>query len=125
MRRLRLIVGLSAAMPLLGLGQSAATTWVDTFESRLEILALTQTLNAEILAGSSATQSLEKWCRDHKMAADPFIVARLVAGVDKAPPSEQLQRLQVATVSDVTGTWNCGAAPTSCLPQTLGMYPAV
>jgi chorismate-pyruvate lyase len=95
------IVILSSAMPLLGLGQPAARTWVDTFESRLEILALTQTLNAEILAGSSATQSLEKWCRDHKMAADPIIVARVRAGVEKAPTSEQLQRLQVMTVNDV------------------------
>ena len=100
-RRLGLIVILSAVMPLLGLGQPAATTWLDTFESRLEILALTQALNAEILAGSSATQSLEKWCRDHKMAADPIIVARVMAGVDKAPTSEQLQRLQVTTANDV------------------------
>jgi chorismate-pyruvate lyase len=99
-RRFVLIVSLSAAVPLLGLGQTAAT-WFDTFESRLEILALTQTLNAEILAGSSATQSLEKWCRDHKMAADPTIVARVVTGIDKVPTTEQLQRLQVTTVSDV------------------------
>ena len=95
-----LIAILSAAMPLLGLGQTAAT-WFDTFESRLEILALTQTLNAEILASSSATQSLEKWCRDHKMAADPIIVARVTTGIDKVATTEQLQRLQVTTVSDV------------------------
>jgi chorismate-pyruvate lyase len=100
-RRFGLIVSLSAAVPLLGLGQPAATAWLDTFESRLEILALTQTLNAEILASSSATQSLEKWCRDHKMAADPIIVARLIPGVNKPPTSEQLQRLQVPTVDDV------------------------
>ena len=95
-----LIAILSAAMPLLGLGQTAAT-WFDTFESRLKILALTQTLNAEILASSSATQSLEKWCRDHKMAADPIIVARVTTGIDKVATTEQLQRLQVTTVGDV------------------------
>ena len=99
-RRFGLIVSLSAAVPLLGLGQPAAT-WVDTFESRLEILALTQTLNAEILASSSATQSLEKWCRDHKMAVDPTIVARVMTGIGKVPIAEQLQRLQVATVGEV------------------------
>ena len=99
-RRFGLIVCLSAAVPLFGVGQTAAT-WFDTFESRLEILALTQTLNAEILGSSSATQSLEKWCRDHKMTADPIIVARLIPGGSKAPTSEQLQRLQVPTVDDV------------------------
>jgi chorismate-pyruvate lyase len=100
MQWVALIVSLSAAAPLLGLVQ-AAPTWLDTFESRLEILALTQTLNAEILASASATQSLERWCRDHKMADDPIIVARVISGSDKAPTVEQLQRLQVASVSDV------------------------
>ena len=99
MQWVALIVSLSLA-PLLGLAQSAPT-WLDTFESRLEILALTQTLNAEILASASATQSLEKWCRDHKMADDPIIVARVISGSDKAPTVEQLQRLQVTSVSDV------------------------
>ena len=98
--RIALIISLSAAVPLLGLGQAAAT-WVDTFESRLEILALTQTLNAEILAGTSATQSLEKWCRDHKMAADPIVVARVMTGVDRVPTIEQLERLLVSAVDQV------------------------
>jgi len=97
--RFALIVSLWApALP--GLAQTAPTR-SDTYESRLEMLALTQTLNAEILASSSATQSLEKWCRDHKMADDPIIVARLIAGPDKVPTVEQLQRLQVTSVSDV------------------------
>ena len=95
-----LIVSLCAAVPLLASAQTGAT-WFDTFESRLEMLALTQTLNAEILASSSATQSLEKWCRDHRMAADPIIVARAIAGIDKVPTVEQLQRLQVTSISDV------------------------
>ena len=82
------------------MGQAAAA-WLDTFDSRLEVLALTQTLNAEILASTSATRTLEKWCGDHRMAADPTIVARRIAGVDKAPTAEQLQRLQVASASDV------------------------
>lgn len=81
--RFALIVSLWAPAPL-GLAQTAPTR-LDTYESRLEMLALTQTLNAEILASSSATQSLEKWCRDHKMADDPIIVARVIAGIDKVP----------------------------------------
>ena len=95
-----LIVGLWAAVPLSGSAQRAPA-WADTYESRLEVLALTQTLNAEILASPSATQSLEKWCRDHKMADDPAIVARVIPGVDRVPTAEQLQRLQVASAGDV------------------------
>ena len=94
-----LIVSLWIA-PLPGLAQTAPTRF-DTFESRLEILALMQTLNAEILASSSATLSLERWCRDHRMAADPRIVARVITGIDKVPSPEQLQRLQVTSVSDI------------------------
>ena len=87
-------------MPLPGLAQTAAP-WLDTFASRLEILALMQLLNAEILSGSSATVVLQKWCRDHQMAADPSITARVISGINKIPSPEQLQRLQVAKVSDI------------------------
>jgi chorismate-pyruvate lyase len=97
---LALLVSLGGAAPLLGLAQTAPT-WLDTFESRLEMLALTQTLNAEILSSPSATQSLEKWCRDHKMAGDPTIVAQTIAGIAKIPTAEQLQRLEVTSGSDV------------------------
>jgi chorismate-pyruvate lyase len=98
--RVALVVSLWIATPLLGLAQ-AAPRWFDTFESRLEVLALMQTLNAEILASPSATQSLEKWCRDHKMAAEPVIVARLIEGMKRAPTAEQLQRLQATRGGDV------------------------
>jgi chorismate-pyruvate lyase len=75
--------------------------WRDTFESRLEILALLQTLNGEILAGSSATRTLEQWCGEHRMADEPKIVAKRVAGVRKEPSAEQLQRLEVRNASEV------------------------
>lgn len=55
-----------------------------------------QTLNAEILGSRSATQTLEKWCGDHRLAEEPKIVARVIRGVDKPPAAEQRQRLQVA-----------------------------
>src|SRR5205085_218797 len=41
--------------------------WPDTFETRVQALALIQTLNAEILGSRSATATLERWCRDHKL----------------------------------------------------------
>jgi hypothetical protein len=54
-----------------------------------------QRLNAEILGSRSATLTLESWCREHALAEDPRIAARLIAGVDKALTAEQRQRLQV------------------------------
>ncbi len=73
--------------------------WRDTYESRLEILALLQTLNGEILASSSATRTLEAWCGEHRMAEDPKIVAIRVPDVRKEPSAEQLQRLGVRDAS--------------------------
>lgn len=72
-----------------------------SYQSRLEVLALLQTLNADILASSSATATLERWCREHEMAAQPAIVAQRVPGVDKAPTAEQLRRLRVSDASEV------------------------
>lgn len=75
--------------------------WPNTYQSRLEILALLQTLNADILASSSATATLERWCRDHNMAANPAIVVQRVSGANKPPTQEQLQRLSVSEANAV------------------------
>ena len=96
MWRAVVFVALLAGSPLL-----SARTWRDDYQSRVEILALMQTLNADILAGTSATRSLEQWCRDHRMADDPRIVAHLIRGVEKAPTAEQLQRLRVTEPHEV------------------------
>jgi chorismate-pyruvate lyase len=90
-----LILGTALSASVVPAFAQATPAWPDTFESRVEALALMQTLNADLLGSSSATQTLEKWCRDHRMAAQPVIVARLVEGIDKAPTAEQLQRLRV------------------------------
>lgn len=58
---------------------------------------LAQKLSAAILASSSATLTLEKWCADHAMAAEPKIVARLVRGADKPASAETLARLGAAS----------------------------
>jgi hypothetical protein len=55
-----------------------------------------QSLNADILASTSSTTTLEKWCGDHRLADNPRIVARKVAGVEKPPSPEQRERLQVS-----------------------------
>ncbi len=62
---------------------------------------LAQQLNAAILASSSATLALEKWCADHGMATEPRIVARLVRGSDKPAEAATLARLGVASQTDI------------------------
>ncbi|PKU25667.1 hypothetical protein [Telmatospirillum siberiense] len=71
--------------------------WPDNFLTRVETLALMQSLNAELLASRSATLTLEKWCRDHHLADPAKIVAILKreGGGDKPPSAEQRKRLQV------------------------------
>ena len=72
-----------------------APAWPDTFVTRLGALALIQTLNADILGSRSATLTLENWCREHRLAEEPRITARLLTGVDQAVSAEQRQRLQI------------------------------
>jgi hypothetical protein len=60
---------------------AAEDVWPDTIRGRLEALALVEQLNAELLASSSATRTLESWCAEHRMA----IPARIVATVSRSP----------------------------------------
>jgi hypothetical protein len=75
--------------------------WPDTYVGRLQALALLQTLNAEVLASRSATSTLEGWCRDHRLAKEPAIVAEMVNGIAKVPTTEQRQRLEVSPREEV------------------------
>jgi chorismate-pyruvate lyase len=84
------LIALSAAA-----GARAETAWPADFTSRVEILALVQTLNASLLASRSATATLEKWCADHKMAAEPQIVAHRASGPEKEAGPETRKRLGV------------------------------
>jgi hypothetical protein len=67
----------------------------------LAALALMQSLNADILSSPSATLSLEKWCRDHKLAREPKIVARSIRNDVKVPTAEQRRRLQINDAEQV------------------------
>jgi chorismate-pyruvate lyase len=100
MKRALLVAVLCFPVALHGL-EPRRVEWRDTFVARLEILALLQSLNSELLAASSATRTLETWCGEHRMADDPKIVARRVPGVRKEPSAEQLQRLGVREASAV------------------------
>ncbi|MRV71901.1 hypothetical protein GJ700_09225 [Duganella sp. FT92W] len=70
--------------------------WPDTYVRRVQAQALLQTLNANILASTSATLTLEKWCADHGMADQPKVVARLQRGADLPASQEQRARLAVS-----------------------------
>jgi hypothetical protein len=77
--------------------------WPDTLLARVEALALIESLNARLLTCScTATEVLDKWCADHKLADDPFIHARRSAGVEKPISPEQRQRLHLGPEEEVT-----------------------
>lgn len=49
--------------------------WPDDAVSRLEALALVETLNADLLSHDSATLTLDRWCGAHAMAAPARVTA--------------------------------------------------
>ena len=68
----------------------------DTFLARVEALATMETLSAAILAGHSATLTLEKWCGDHAIALPARIRAEQMEDAPEKPiRPEQRAHLQV------------------------------
>lgn len=70
--------------------------WTDGPTTRLEALALLETLNSDLLSHDSATLTLDRWCEDHRLASPARIIAEFVHGVGKAPSAEQRQILGVS-----------------------------
>jgi len=64
--------------------------------ARAELLALLQTLNADLLSHDSATLTLERWCGDHRLADPARVVAQRDRGVDKTIPDALRARLSVS-----------------------------
>ena len=96
-----LVLGLSSAGAAGDVHSDGASAWPNTFLARVEILALLQTLNANLLGHDSATQILGEWCREHRLAADPQIVVQRVHS-DPLPASEaQRHDLRVAPTDEV------------------------
>ena len=91
---LALLAALAAQAP-------AVPAWPDTPAARVAALALVQTLNAEILGSASATATLERWCRDHRLAADPRVVADVAQGPVIPATPEQRDRLMVTAADSV------------------------
>ena len=81
--------------------RAAAPVWRDDFVSRVEALALLQTLNADLLSHDSATLTLDRWCDKHRLALPAHIVAELMHGADKVPTSEQRHVLGVGETDPV------------------------
>jgi hypothetical protein len=61
----------------------------------VQVLALMQTLNADVLGSRSATATLERWCRDHQLADNPMIAAALMRNLKKPATADQRRRLQL------------------------------
>src|SRR5690349_12449727 len=77
-RNLSMMIGGLASIPSFAAKATAGTFAPDDFLTRLETVALMQTLNAELLASRSATLTLERWCKEHGLAgvSEAKIVAR-------------------------------------------------
>lgn len=88
-------VGLIAAMWLWVALPVRAGAWPDTPVARVEVLALLETLNADLLSNDSATLTLDRWCEAHKMASPAKVTAERVHGDDKAASDEVRQLLGV------------------------------
>ena len=98
-----MLAGLTT-IPLFAVKPTVAGTPVsDDFLTRLEAVALVQTLNGEILASRSATLTLEKWCDDHRLAGigDAKIVARSTGIEPKAATAEQRHKLGIGPEVEV------------------------
>jgi chorismate-pyruvate lyase len=81
--------------------QQSATAWTDTRATRIEALAILETLNAQLLSNDSATLTLDRWCEAHKMAAPAKIVAERVHGADKEATADIRQLLNVSSTEAV------------------------
>jgi hypothetical protein len=77
-------------------GGTSAKPWRDNFTTRLEALALLQSLNADLLSHDSATLTLDRWCGTHKLAEPAKIVAERVRDVEKPATAEQRELLGVS-----------------------------
>ncbi len=90
------------ACPLAGAEETAAPApWRDTFTTRLEALALLQSLNAELLSHDSATLTLDHWCELHQLASPARIVAERVHDVEKPVTPEQRGILGVGATEPI------------------------
>ncbi|MGO9026205.1 MAG: hypothetical protein ACLQIQ_18225 [Beijerinckiaceae bacterium] len=95
------IAALLAGVPIARCEPVSMPARADTYANRLEPLALVETLNADLLASRSTTLTLEAWCADHHIAAEPKVHARRIAGVFKEISQESRRRLAIGADTPV------------------------
>ncbi len=78
-----------------------APVWIDSYTTRVEALALLETLNADLLSHDSATLTLDRWCEAHHLASPANVVAERVRGLEKPPTWEQRQLLGVGEAEPI------------------------
>lgn len=83
------------------LPKPVAAAWSDSYTTRLEALALLESLNADLLSHDSATLTLERWCAAHRLATPATVVADRVHDLDKPPTSEVRTLLGVGATEPV------------------------
>lgn len=81
----------AAFVLLAAAGTAAAAVWPDDGTSRLEALALIETLNADLLGHDSATLTLERWCGAHGLASPPTVTAARVPEAE-TPADDAVRR---------------------------------
>ncbi len=98
--------------------------WRDGFTSRLEALALLQTLNADLLSHDSADLSLDRWCDAHHLANPAKIVAERVHDAEQAPTAEQ-RKISASARRSPSVSAKCAspAAITSCRKRRIEYVP--
>jgi chorismate-pyruvate lyase len=81
--------------------QAGKPAWPDTPATRIETLALLESLNADLLSNDSATLTLDRWCEAHRIASPSKILAERVHGADKEPSEEVRKLLNVSATETV------------------------
>ncbi|MDR3388857.1 MAG: hypothetical protein P4L92_17560 [Rudaea sp.] len=85
----------AAALAAAGCALAPTTPMQRDRLARVEILAMLQTLNADLLSHDSATLTLERWCADHRLAEPVRILARRLHDGPKPAPGDVRARLGV------------------------------
>lgn len=92
----RILLVLCVALSALPITAYSAPAWPDTPLGRTQVLALIETLNADLLSHDSATLTLERWCAAHRMASPAKVTATRVRGVNKPLPEDLRRALGAA-----------------------------
>src|ERR1700730_15246393 len=76
-------------------------TWPDTFVTRVEAVALLQTLNADLLSHDSATSTLERGAAAHGRGSRARFVGVRVPDSEKPVSPEQRRELMVTPTEPI------------------------